>query len=641
MSLAYAVKPELPTPFPARPELWRCEKTGLYVPKDPDANLQWRAQLLREAEADVGFQSDLLAACRESILFWINAFAFTYRIQDNDEAGRRRQAAKAHIPFVTWEIQDKLFLEIEDAIDNGHDLLIDKSRDMGASWGILTAIHHQWLFRDERLFLEMSRVETDVDGADNPRCLFVKHDYINRWLPEWMRPNGVLPGQKYRTRMHLVNPENGSRIDGESSNKAAGSGDRRHAMLLDEFAKMENSEKIKASTTDVTPCRLVNSTPWGPGTTYSKWRMSGQIKVFTLPWYEHPEKGAGRYVKQEETSGKWKIRSPWYDLEATKRTPHEMAQEIDLDHIGSGDTFFEAHIVEEHKRLFAKEPTAKRSIDFKKGIASDAIPALLRTNQRQALVIRNNGPLRIWSRLIGGRLDQSKNYVIGADISKGQGASNSVLSVFCKETAEKVAEWADANTPPYDLARIACALALWVGGATHGARPLMCWEANGPGWDFGREVVRKYQYPYFFVDHTVGTVREKTGKRYGWHSSADGEKKETMLGNYRRAIAHGGFINHSAEALDEMLLYVRYADGGLGPSALVEESASARKVHGDRVIADGLALWAAGTNTSRKKEEGPQAPQNSIGGRKKLWDCERKNAQGSFRIGQRVNLTGG
>lgn len=617
---SFATAPELPAPFPLEPETWTCPKTGLVVPKNVDANLEWRARLLREANDDRHLQSTLMAACRDSLLFWINAFVFTLRIQETDEQGRRIAARHSHVPMVTWAIQDEHLLAIEHAIANNEDLLTDKTRDMGASWNHIVTLHHQWLFRPESLFLEMSRVETDVDGADNPRCMFAKHDYINRWLPEWMRPSIV------RTRMHIVNRENGSRIDGESSNKAAGSGDRRRAVLLDEFAKMENAEKIKASTADIGP-RLVNSTPWGPGTTYSRWRMSGQIKVFTLPWYEHPEKGRGRYVAKDEATGKFKIRSPWYDAEAARRSPREMAQEVDMDHLGSGDTFFEANIVDEHKRLFSRMPACTRHIDFKRVVPPSEVPGILQRRDRTKLTFNLTGSLAIWPHLIGGRLDQTKNYVMGIDVSKGQGASNSIISVLCRETREKVAEFADANVPPYDLARLACAIALWVGGASYGNRPLMIWEANGPGWDFGREVVLKYNYPNYYVDKTVGTVAEKKGRRYGWHSSA--EKKEVMLGNYRRAIAHGGFFNHSARALDEMLTYVRYPDGGIGPAGLVEESASARKTHGDRVIADGLALWGCDDAGRLKIDSAmtlPVAPERSIGGRMRAWQRAKKVA---------------
>jgi hypothetical protein len=619
---AYIIKPELSAPFPNVPDFWRCPITGLFVPKNPAKNLQWRAELLAKAEEDEELQKDLYTACSQSVLFWVNAFAFTFVVQETDGQGRRRQAQNSHKPYVTWDIQDKHILELEKSIDGGHDMLTDKTRDMGSTWDHIAVFHHQWLFREGRMFLEMSRVETDVDGANNPRCLFVKHDYINKWLPEWMLPSID------RTRMHIVNLDNGSRIDGESSNKAAGSGDRRHAILLDEFAKMENAEKIKSATADVAPCRLPNSTPWGPGTTYSKWRMSGQIKVFTLPWYEHPEKGANRYIVQEEVTGKWKIRSPWYDLECQKRTPLEMAQEIDMDHIGSGDTFFEGHIAEEHRRMFGRKEVCSRTIDFKKSIMMDAIPGMCLRAERSGLQISNSGPLRIWVHLIGGRLDQTKTYILGIDISKGQGASNSVISIFCKETGEKVAEWADANTPPYDFARIACAVAIWVGGVSHGGKPLLIWEANGPGWDFGREIVKKFQYPIFYVDRATGTTDEKQGNRYGWHSSAD--KKEVMLGHYRRALAQGGFINPSQEAMDEVMTYIRHPDGYVGPAALMEESPSARKTHGDRVIADALALWGCG-DTPKLKHKDPAAPHKSIGGRMTEWkNAKKRTAQKKY-----------
>lgn len=619
-SNAFAVQPELVTPFPSGRTEWVCPHTGLIVPKNPVKNLEWRAKLFEAAEDDKGLQQDLYTASAKSLLFWVNTFGMTFRIMDTDRAGKKRQVAEGNIPMITWDIQDLHLLEIEKAINDGYDLLTDKTRDMGSTWDHLFVFHHQWLFKEERLFLEMSRVESDVDGADNPRALMVKHDYINRWLPSWMLP------QINRTRLHIVNEDNGSRIDGESSNKAAGSSDRRHALLLDEFAKMENADKIKAATADVSPCRLPNSTPWGAGTAYSRWRMSGQIKVFVLPWYEHPEKGRGRYTKQDDTTGKWKIRSPWYDAEAETRTQKEMAQEIDMDHIGSGDTYFEAHVLEEHRRLFKMKPLSNRIIDFKKGVASDAIPKALAHKHMAMLATKgSNGPFKIYTRLVHKRFDQTKNYVMGIDISQGQGASNSVISVICKETREKVAEWVDANTPPHDFARIACALALWIGGRDHGHLPLMIWEANGPGWVFGREVVRKYKYPHFYRDKIAGTPTEKETKRYGWQSSR--EKKELMLGHYRQALAHGGVVNHSEEALEEALQYIYYADGGIGPAALIEESSSARLTHGDRVIADGLALWGLGGTPSSSVADGPAVPPNSPAGRKKQWDAKRRQSK--------------
>ncbi|GAF70034.1 unnamed protein product, partial [marine sediment metagenome] len=78
------LKPQLATPFPNIQRYWKCPKTGLIVPKFEQENIEWRANLLHRAENDDILQNDLLAACKESLLFWINAFAWTYHQFDVD-----------------------------------------------------------------------------------------------------------------------------------------------------------------------------------------------------------------------------------------------------------------------------------------------------------------------------------------------------------------------------------------------------------------------------------------------------------------------------------------------------------------------------------------------------------------------------
>lgn len=626
-------KPELSTPFPDQPAIWTCPKTGLKVPKGYRENLEYRARILRDADADPAFADDLWAACRDSLLYWTNAFVFTLKIREVDTEGKQRQAEGAHCPYITWEIQDRHLSDIEAAINGGYDLLTDKSREMGASWDHILVFEHQFLFRPDSLFLEISRTEEYVDRSDNPKSLFWKHRYIRKWLPLWMVP------AISDITMHFSNLANGSKIDGESANSNAASGDRRRAVLLDEFAKVEQGTKMRWATSDVTACRLPNSTPAGPGTEYSKWAKSGQIRVFQMPWWEHPEKGRGRYVVQDGVTKAWKIRSPWYDAECERRSPQEVAQEIDMDHIGSGATFFDAHPIEQHRALFAKPPTFTRGFDFSRGIAQDAMPGIIMRRQLNMLQVTKAGAWKFWLANTQGRPDQTKNYIMGVDISKGQGASNSVVSVLCAETREKIAEFADANTPPYDLARLVAAAALWFGGARSAGHPLVIWEANGPGWDFGRIFVKTLQYPNFYVDKASGTVREKTGKRYGWHSSK--EKKEQLMGLLRRAYAQGGIINHCAAALDEALTYVYYDDGGLGPAEFVKESESARMTHGDRVIGDALVLLGVEDMPIGKAGD-PMPPGRSIGFRRRMALSKRRsdlvqwNAVADFSSGRPV-----
>lgn len=596
MANAFAVEPQLEANFPQVGELWICPITGMQVPKNPDANLQWRAEMLAQAENDLELQQDLITASSQSILFWVNAFAFTLRIFEPGADGIAQQAENAHLPYVTWEIQDQHILKLEDGIDEGRSLLTDKSRDMGATWDHIVAYVHRFLFRGDESHLMISRKEDAVDILDgipknypygpvaDPGTLFGKIDYILGRLPEWMLP------RMNRKKLHLVNLENRTRIDGESSNSTAASSDRRHSIFLDEMAKMAEGESIKRSTRDVTACRLVCSTPNGAGTAYSKWRLSGTIPVFILPWWEHPEKGRGRYIAKDPL-GRFTIRSPWYDAECHARTPKEMAIEIDMDHIGSGDTFFEAMLIEEHRKLFAKEPSRRLTIAFKKTIADAKFPAILAKRELKDLTFipMPNGMWKVWCSLTKGRPDQNKSYTVAVDISKGQGASNSTMSILCNETREKIAEAADANIPPYEWARLAVAACQWVGGRD---RALLIWENNGdPGFDFGYQIM-KLGYPRIYFDKVIGTTNEKRGKRYGWRSNP--EKKAAALGVLRRAYAHGGFINHSDLALTECLSYISYEGGGIGPAELVEETSEARKTHGDRVIADMLCLVGVG-----------------------------------------------
>jgi hypothetical protein len=499
---------------------------------------------------------------------------------------------------------------------------------MGATWNHIAVLTHRLLFRDDESHLVISRKEDSVDNLTglpknfpfgniaDPGTLFGKIDYLLSRLPEWMVPRLM------RKSMSIVNLDTRSRIDGESSNASAGTGDRRASVFLDEMSKMDEGESIKRSTRAVTACRLVCSTPNGAGTAYSKWRLSGTIPVFILPWWEHPEKGFGRYTKQDEL-GRWKIRSPWYDAECAARSPKEIAIEVDMDHVGSGDTFFEANVIEQQKKLYARPPRRKMTIGFKKGVADDGIPDLIQRWQTTKVETTPSGPWRLWCELSAGRPDQNKTYTLACDISKGQGASNSVISVLCNETREKVAEYADANTPPHALARIAVAACLWFGGK--GKRPLLIWENNGdPGFDFNNQIVHIYKYPYVYFDRAVGTLSQKVGKRHGWRSTP--EKKAVGLGLLRRAYAHNRFINHSEEALNECLMYVHYEGGGIGPAGLVDESDSARKTHGDRVIADMLLIVGLG-EFPMLKDAVVGTPQRTFGYRLKQFKERHKESR--------------
>lgn len=621
----FQTPPDLDKDFPRVVDVWTDPITGIKVPKDPTANLEWRLNLLELADNDPDLQVDLYTASSQSILFFVNAFCFTLRIFETNAEGEKNQAEHSHLPFVTWEIQDRHILAIQEAIDKGKPLLTDKSRDMGATWDHLAVYTHRFLFAKKlETHLLLSRKEDCVDLLDgmprdypqgalaDPGTLFGKIDYIMSRLPEWMLP------RMSRKKMHLSNLDNRCRIDGESTNASAGSADRRTSIFLDEMAKMDEGESIWRSTADVSVCRLPCSTPNGAGTAYSKVRMSGSIPVFIMAWWEHPEKGANRKIDKDEL-GRYFITSPWYEREKLERTPKELAIEVDMDHVGSGELFFESNIIEQHRQLFAKPPQRKIKLSWDADMSDKAIREAIRQRNVAKVKIGPVGDLNIWTTLIQGRPDQTRTYTLGVDLGKGQGASNSVISILCNETRMKIGELASATIPAYEFAKLVCAVAIWCGGRK---RPLVIWENNGdPGADFGHQFVQIYQYPNIFFDKTVGSSSQKRAKRYGWNSNR--QKKAVGLGLLRRAYSRGQFINPSERALDEALMYVHYDNGGIGPALLQTESESARATHGDRVIADMLCVIGR-DDMPRPEQMDQRAKEGTFAHRMNTWKKERK-----------------
>jgi hypothetical protein len=135
-----------------------------------------------------------------------------------------------------------VILDLQRAVREGSDRVIEKSRDMGASWMVLLVFHHEWLDpRGGGDFLVGSRVEDYVDRKGDMRTLFEKLRYAHYKLPKWIQPQG------FQRRVHdtygkLVNPESGASITGESNNPNFSTGGRYAGILYDEFAKWKESD---------------------------------------------------------------------------------------------------------------------------------------------------------------------------------------------------------------------------------------------------------------------------------------------------------------------------------------------------------------------------------------------------------------
>ena len=564
------------------------------VPKDLEENLEFRRQVLDLAIRDPDAREELWIACSRDLLFYINVFGWTYDPRKSNGV----------LPFITYQFQDDSMSQIRDCILEGRDLVIKKSRDMGASWMLLTVFEWFWHFKDGQSFLLVSRNEDYVDKTGNPKALFWKIDFIHKHLPNWMIP------QITRTKLRLTNDDNGSTIDGESTTGDVARGDRRTAIGLDEFAAFEvdSSYRALASTRDATRCRIFNSTPAGSSNAFYDIAHSEGFEQLSLHWALHPEKADGLY----ELGGK--MRSPWYDAEC-KRCAHsqEIAQELDIDFAGSDYQFFEGKMITRLITDLSKPPMKVGDVR----IHQESL-------QVMAFDEAPKGRLRLWfDPGQSGRVPMDGPFAMGVDIATGTGSSNSVISIGNVTSGEKVAEFVSSRTRPEELGRVAVALARWFSDP-NGKGAYIVWEAPGPGRNFGDTVIES-GYRNFYYKEDDAKLKKGSGSRIpGWWPTKD--NKRSLYAEYRDALNDGRFLNRSKDALSECREIVYTANGWIQHSKTNSsmDPSGARENHGDRPTADALLNLGLKGRTVKQGTKQTVIPEGSLAFRRSEYENRRK-----------------
>lgn len=588
------------------------------MPKDIDGNIAFRRRLLEVAARDDEAARVLWQLCRRDLLFFVNAFCWIYEPR-----------TPAVLPYVTYPIQDE-FLSAVDQAAGQSDVGADKSRDMGVSWGVLTWMLWRWNFHRLQSFLCVSRTEDLVDGDSD--SLFWKLDFLVKHLPWFLRP--TLNGRQ-RTHLYLEHPDTGSLINGVSTTGNLARGGRRTAILLDEFHAFsyDDGYKVLASTQAVTRTRIFVSTPQGPsGAFYDMMHEPGlAIRRLRLHWSDHPDKRRGLYYSEQgrvkiidadyvfpegyEFVLDGKLRSPWYDYECKRcPVPSLIAQELDCDYVGSVNLAFNREIINVCLHRDARPPLLRATLEY---VYDAAEPV--------RLTVDENGPIRLWIHVDAyTRLPADQHYVMGIDVSRGtlnkrgQSSSNSVAMLYNRATGVKVGSLTRAGIDPKEFAKEVVAWARWIQGADE-VGPLLVWEANGPGREFGDEVVRlNYRHIYYrrAKNETTGPLAGRETEVPGWWSTK--ENKVAMLSEYQRALAAGECVNREEAALLECEQYVKLPNGcwehvhSLGKM----DPDIAGPSHGDRVIADGLGWLGCHRRRPGNDEPPTETPRGSFAERR-------------------------
>lgn len=560
------------------------------VPRDHAGNESWRLQVLKESRNNRRIQAMYRRMCEGDALFWINTFCYIFEPRD-----------QKFYPWITYSFQDQAMGEILDAIGH-HDLVIEKSRDMGASWMCAAAVKWSAQFTKFGSYLMMSWKEELVDSKD-PKSLFWKLDKLQQYQPDWLKQE-IRPGVE-RTDKHIRHPATESTINGEATTERSSTGDRRTAVLLDEFSKMgRDAQGIMTATRDVTRSRIFNFTPFGGGHISAQLARNAKFRKLRLHWSLHPEKRKGLYTVRDGqveildkdyvfpdgypfvTTGLFffgdgRLRSPWYDQQCDRaQTRWEIAQELDIDYAGSDVQFFEQSMLDRVKVQYCRLPDRIEPLTF--------------------VLKRHDMPKEFWERCAGGRLSlwcrfdghdrpaSDRMYFVGLDVSAGTGSSNSTMAVLDGRTGEQVMSFAWSQIQPQEFAHLAMAVGRYFHGSVGPAQ--LIWESNGPGRVFGQAVMDE-KYPNIWWRRNEQSVDHKVSMVPGWAPTR--ENKVQLLGEFQRSLAHGDCICRDEDTIGECAAYIHLANGAVEHSSCAQatDPTGAGSNHGDRVIASALARW--------------------------------------------------
>lgn len=286
-----------------------------------------RIALLDAMESDPELRLMGMECYRLNPIEFINDWCITYNPRNTDPVPKI-------LPFMLFQRQEDFIEFLMDCLAEKQSGLVEKSRDIGATWLCCAFSVWLWLFVPGAAVGWGSRKENLVDRLGDPDSIFEKMRMIINELPGWMLPRGF-DRRFHTTSMKIINPETGAIIAGESGDQI-GRGGRKMIYFKDEAAHYERPELIEASLGDNTDVQIDISSVNGTNNVFYRRRMAGEVwhrgitiargvvRVFIFDWRDHPLKTQA-----------------WYDERRKKMAAegllHVLAQEVDRDYSASLD----------------------------------------------------------------------------------------------------------------------------------------------------------------------------------------------------------------------------------------------------------------------------------------------------------------
>jgi len=455
---------------------------------------------------------------------------------------------RGKVNFNLYDFQEK---SLKSFMEHDYNIVL-KARQLGLS--TLTAGYALWMMtfqQDKNILVIATKQETAKNLVTKVRVMHAN-------LPGWLKQPCV-EDNKLSLRY-----KNGSQIKAVASSEESGRSEALSLLIIDEAAFIDKIDTIWGASqqTLATGGRaLIISTPNGVGNFFHKTWVDAEsgasdFNFIKLHWSVHPDR------EQE-----------WRDEQDKLLGPSLAAQECDCDFITSGRGVIDGLLLERMKESSVREPMEKRGIDSN---------------------------YWIWQ-----PPNYTKNYVVSADVSRGDGTDYSAFHIIDVESLEQVAEY-KGKISTQDFGN------MLVNVATEYNNALLVVENNNIGWAAIQQVIdREYEnlfytskdLQYVDVQHQITNKYRAQERNMVPGFSTTSKTRPLIIAKLEEMFREESVNVHSSRLIDELFVFIY---NGNRAEALAG-------YNDDLVMSFAIALWVRDT-ALRLRSEGIELSKRAISG---------------------------
>ena len=452
---------------------------------------------------------------------------------------------KGKVKFDLYPFQQRC---VKEFTTNRYNVIL-KSRQLGLS--TLSAGYALWtmLFNNDKNILVIAT------GKDVAKNLVTKVRVMYDNLPSWLKTS-TEEINKLSLRF-----TNGSQIKAIASNESAGRSEALSLLIIDEAAFIDKVDTIWTSAQQTLATggdAIVLSTPNGVGNWFHRQWVgaedgTNEFNTIRLHWTDHPDRDQTWRNEQEKILG-----------------PSQAAQECDADFLTSGQSVVDPKILQWYKDELVESPVEELGMD--KGL---------------------------W---IFRQPDYTKEYIVVADVARGDGSDYSACQVFEISDMEQVAEYkGQLSTTDYGNFLIEL--------ATKYNDALLVVENNNIGWATIQTIIDRQYKNLFYqskdlkvvdIEHNINNKYRAQDKSMVPGFSTTLKTRPLIVAKMEEYTREKLVKLHSNRLLDELFVFI-YKTG--------INNAKAEAMQGyndDLVMSYSIALWVRDTALRLQKDRNTQ-----------------------------------